>query len=155
MLIPSLSANHKAYVSHVKDLVHTVCMSKSLSEHKMAQNEVVFRKANQRVQEGFDELKSISEEDGAAPIEADPDMLFRFVCECSDENCTKRINLTLEEYNTIHHSSRYFVLCHGHEVPEIEDIVQTERDYIVVRKHKEPPQDAEELVEADVDNSDK
>jgi len=43
-------------------------VSETLSERRMAQNQVVIRHANQRVQSGFDKLKEIAVEDGAARI---------------------------------------------------------------------------------------
>jgi len=39
-------------------------------------------------------------------------------------------------------------------VPQIEDVVRRQESYIVVKKHEEPPQDADELAETDVDNKD-
>ncbi|MDB5162741.1 MAG: hypothetical protein JWO54_428 [Candidatus Saccharibacteria bacterium] len=127
-------------------------MTKSTSARRMAQNEVAFKEANKRVTDGFDELEAIAKEDGVTQLFVDPDMTLMFLCECSDENCTKRIEVTLGEYNRIHQSSKCFVMADRHDVPEIESVVIKEPNYIVVQKYEEPPQDVEELVETEVNN---
>jgi hypothetical protein len=73
-------------------------MKDSVSERRMAENEVVFRKYNERVQQGFDAVKKVAKEAGQEHFVVEVDAPLYFYCECSDENCHERIRLTTERY---------------------------------------------------------
>jgi hypothetical protein len=127
-------------------------MNKSISEKRMMENQVVFRKLNERVQKGIDEVNQIASEDGLEPIDIDGDEPLFFYCECSDENCRNRIKLSPNEYNDIHRKKDTFTILPGHQVPQIEDVIEETPDYIVVRKHVMPNQDANVLKPTEVEN---
>lgn len=128
-------------------------MGKSSYERRTEQNEAVFRDANMRVQQGIDKLNDIAREDGVEPQEFDSDMVLRFYCECSDENCTQRIRLSLKDYNIAHQSNDTFTIKPGHEVANIEETIFSSDEYNIVKKYKEPPSTATELKATPVDNS--
>jgi hypothetical protein len=118
----------------------------------MAENQVVFREHNEKVQKSFDELDAIAKDEGAEPISLDADTPLYFYCECSDENCRKRIKVTPSDYNKIHSARNRFVIFCGHEVPKIEDVTSKKVEYCVVTKHEIPPQSADTLNPTDVHN---
>ena len=128
-------------------------MQKSLSELRMAENEVVFRQYNEQAQAGFEEIKRVAKEEGEESLIEDYDVPLPFYCECSDENCEKRIQLEPSRYNNIHTHRNSFVLIPGHEVTDIEEVVITEKNYVVVNKFIEPPFTITKLHKTDVDNS--
>jgi hypothetical protein len=101
--------------------------------HKLAENEVIFREAN------FSVAEFISEGEGE-----DTKTVIPFYCECSNRNCRKRIRLTPKQYQSFHQKRRYFIAIDGHEVPDIEKIIQKEDGYNVIEKFGEPPT-AEEI----------
>ncbi|MDN5275554.1 MAG: hypothetical protein JWN33_203 [Candidatus Saccharibacteria bacterium] len=128
-------------------------MSLSRSHRRMAENEAIFRRLNQQVQAGFDEINAIAVEERAAPYGVSPDTLLEFYCECSDENCIQRISLTADEYNRVHGEGDLFTVIRGHEVLGIEDVVSTNGNYSLVRKHFEPSMDVDTLHKTSIDNS--
>lgn len=105
-----------------------------------------------RIQEGFDGIERISIQDGTVPIYFDPRMTLMFICECADENCTRRIKMRLNEYNAIHRSPKRFVIAKGHNAPDIENVIETKKNYFVVEKNETPPQDVDKLNKTDFDS---
>ena len=57
-----------------------------------------------------------------------------FVCECLDLNCTKRILLSREEYEELRGSPIRFAVLHGHELRDVEVVVDRTARYLVVQK---------------------
>lgn len=89
-------------------------------EERLAQNEVLFREVNERLEE-------LGRRTGTAEDGVD------FVCECADETCVQRIRLTLPEYERLRSDPRQFAVRPGHEQP-IERIVADRGRYRVVAK---------------------
>ena len=57
-----------------------------------------------------------------------------FRCECARLGCTELIELGREDYEAVRsHPRRFFVLA-GHELPEVEDVVERRDGYFVVEK---------------------
>jgi hypothetical protein len=86
----------------------------------MARNEALFREVNERiedVQEGF-----------AAQGRTD------FLCECGSEDCTQPISLTLAEYEQIRRNPKHFVVLPGHDVVDLERVLERTDRYAVVEK---------------------
>ncbi len=82
-----------------------------------ARNESVFRQLNEQI------------EDLAA------DALFtRFICECMSEGCSDPVSMTLEEYEHVRGHADWFFVLPGHEVPTVEEIVETTDRFVVVAK---------------------
>lgn len=128
-------------------------MTESEAEKRMAQNEVAFREANQRIQTGFDTLKAIALEENEPHDDFDYDMPLSFLCECSDENCRKRLSLRLHEYNKAREiSKKCFVVAKDHDVPKIEEIIESHETYSIVAKHIAVPQHAHGLKSTPIDN---
>jgi hypothetical protein len=100
-----------------------------LSERRLVENEVVFKKLNQRLQKT---IKAMLDQ-----VHTD-EMELLFYCECSDLNCIERIKIPVETYETIHKRKDHFVLKAGHELPEIERIVSQVNDYVVAQKLLKP-----------------
>jgi len=68
---------------------------------RLEENQQVFRSANER-------LSGVIE---AGVVSADP---VPFLCECADEECMGRVDLTLDEYRELRSHERQFVMLHGH-----------------------------------------
>jgi hypothetical protein len=90
-------------------------------------NEALFREVNERV-------RAINAEFGERLTES------QFVCECGDNECTGRVLLPVVEYERIRSDPALFVVCPGHEVPEVESVVEEHEDYIVIRKRAGEPE---------------
>jgi hypothetical protein len=92
-------------------------------ERRIARNEILFREINERLkemQETFDVLEDTSE----------------FVCECGNVECTDRIELSLPEYEALRGDPTTFAVVSGHQVEDVEVVVETHERYLVVRKRQ-------------------
>lgn len=90
-------------------------------EERLALNEVLFRKANERIQD-------------AAQQHAVPDVPIGFYCECADRDCTEQLVITAHEFQNVRTRSTQFVIRPGHEQPEIETVITQTPLYLVVEK---------------------
>jgi hypothetical protein len=89
-------------------------------EERLAQNEVRFREINESAQPQ-------RESQGAG----------RFVCECADRSCSAWIELPMEEYTAVRSNPRRFIVASGHEVPDVESVVERHPGCFVVEKPDE------------------
>jgi hypothetical protein len=86
----------------------------------MARNEALFREVNERiedVQAGFSAEERVD-----------------FLCECGSDDCTQPISLTLGEYEQIRQNPEHFVVVPGHDVVDVERVVEQTDHYAVVEK---------------------
>ena len=128
-----------------KRISHKPKTTSSLSEQRQIENEVVFRKANEKVQEDLNMIEKIASEEGVeSPIE-DSDMTLHFYCECSDENCLERIVLKHSEYKELHQDRSQFIVRTGHVTNTLEKIVANRAKYSVVGKFITPSESATTL----------
>lgn len=65
------------------------------------------------------------------------DDLAGFVCECGDSQCDTTVRVTLPTYESVRRDSMLFLVARGHEVAEVEDVVDEGDGYVVVRKHED------------------
>ncbi len=86
----------------------------------MAKNEALFRQVNERIEEINEQL--------------DPGGLSDFLCECGDDDCTTPISLTLKEYEQVRSVPTHFAIAHGHEVLDVEKVVEKTERYAIVEK---------------------
>jgi hypothetical protein len=103
---------------------------KDFSERRLVENELLFKQLNDEAKEFVLEGKS----DGAWAHKK-----LRFYCECSNIDCRERIEITANEYDAIHSNRKRFIVKPGHDMPDIEQVVGSEVQYIVVEKNKMPP----------------
>jgi hypothetical protein len=99
-------------------------------QRRLASNESVFREVNEGIERGQ-----------WPGEEVDP---VRFRCECARLGCNLLLELTLSAYEQVRSDPRRFVMIDGHQVPELETVVQREPGYVVVEKLDEAGEKAEE-----------
>jgi hypothetical protein len=119
----------------------------------MEQNEVVFRRHNERIKNGIEEIRQIAKEDSQEHMLKEISQDLHFKCECSDENCIDRVLLKPSVYDRIHKARNHFVVVRGHEVPSIERVIRKTAGYCVVEKFNTPPENVSKLQPTPVDNS--
>ena len=128
-------------------------MNNAPSKRRMAENEVVFREYNERVGKSFDELKRMAKEANQESFIRDDDTPLHFYCECSDENCRERIEMAPSRYKQIHKKRDRFVVIVGHEVKDIEHILEKQDGYSIVEKLIPIPKTVSTLKKTSVDNT--
>ncbi|MBA3757422.1 hypothetical protein H0X09_00975 [Candidatus Saccharibacteria bacterium] len=128
-------------------------MSEPSTERRLVENEVIFRQANETVVEGLEELRADAKALGQNDLAEDTDTPLHFFCECSNEDCRKRIVLKPSVYREVHQNSSQFILIPGHNVLEIERILKNNDDYLVVEKYMTPPapENVDKLHQTDLD----
>ncbi len=112
-----------------------------ITERRQIENEMIFRRANEKISDNLDELDAMHIEDNNPHLIGDNDMVLAFKCECSDEKCDARIPVKLSVYQKIHLNRDSFIIKLKHQVEEIEKVIITESTYSVVQKNnstKEP-----------------
>jgi hypothetical protein len=87
----------------------------------MRENEELFRMANQRLREQIT---------GDAP----DDRLVPFLCECADDLCMARMEMTLGDYRRLRADGDTFGVVPGHAADHGELVVRELGSYHVVRK---------------------
>jgi hypothetical protein len=90
----------------------------SVSLERLARNQALFREVNERLLELSDGF------DGS----------MQFVCECSKEDCTHTVNMDHDEYESVRAHSTFFVVATGHEVLDVENVVDRRDGWTIVQK---------------------
>lgn len=93
------------------------------SIEQAAQNEAVFRRANELIEQRLSDLSIV---DGRSP----------FVCECQEPSCTEIIRLSLGEYEHVRSHPQWFAIAPGHNFAEGTVIQRTERFEVVEKRGK-------------------
>lgn len=128
-------------------------MAISKSERHQIENEMIFRRANELIGSGLDDLNELHKEDGNPHLAEKSDIMLQFKCECSDEDCESRVPIRLDVYQKIHENRDAFIVKIKHQVNEIEKVIIEEDDYIVVEKNNSTPEPGETLNITPIDNS--
>lgn len=127
-------------------------MNISIAERRQIENEMIFRRLNEKVGDDLGALDAMHIEDDNIHLIQDELLLLRFKCECSDENCDARIPLELSKYQSIHEDRNAFIVKIDHQVDPIEKVIQQEKEYNVVRKNNSTPEPGTVLNETTIDN---
>jgi hypothetical protein len=90
-------------------------------QRRVANNEALFRKVNEAI------------ERGQWPGEQDSPTAFR--CECASLDCNELVSLTPREYERVRAVARRFLVLPGHQLPEVETVIEQRSDYVIVEKH--------------------
>jgi hypothetical protein len=100
---------------------------------RIGNNEAVFRKVNEQIETMNRAFAAIS------------DGMLHIVCECGMLECSQTLPVTVSTYEDVRSDSALFLLAPGHELPDVESVVEATSRYSVVRKH---PGTAEAVAEA-------
>jgi hypothetical protein len=101
-----------------------------LRKQRIADNEAVFRAANERIADW-------EERDRAEAFEL-------YFCECADPDCREKVKLRGSDYERIRSNPDHFFVVPGHEIPDVETVLEFHSDWALVEK-SEP--EAREIAE--------
>jgi hypothetical protein len=90
-------------------------------EERLVENEKTFRSANERIADA-------AEKSGSNPSK------IPFLCECADDLCLGRVELTDAEYEEVRANRNRFVIIAGHPQAEAEHVVGMLGAYELVEK---------------------
>lgn len=128
-------------------------MTISNAERRQIENEMIFRRGNEKVGDDLDALDAMHREDGNIDLVADEDMTLLFKCECSDENCSLRLPMQLSEYQKIHSNRDTFIVFPNHQVDPIEKVLRKTAHYAIVKKNNSTPEPSGTLNDTPVNNT--
>jgi hypothetical protein len=98
-------------------------------QRRAAGNEATIRDVNEGI------------ERGQWPGEEEAPVGFR--CECARLGCNQLIELSVHEYEEIRAHPRRFVLVPGHQLSDIETVIETRPGYVIVEKQDQAGEVAE------------
>jgi hypothetical protein len=58
----------------------------------------------------------------------------RYMCECANPYCNETLDVTDGDITRLHSVSGYYVILPGHEIPDVEHVVQASATYTIVAK---------------------
>jgi hypothetical protein len=89
---------------------------------RLGQNEALFRKVNERSEQLNESFATVTD-------------TFEVICECADSGCVTQISIASDAYERVRTDATLFIVAPRHENSELEDIVDTQGGYHIVRKH--------------------
>jgi hypothetical protein len=92
-------------------------------ERRIGRNEALFREVNERIEQVSEALQVGPEE-------------LRILCECGDESCVEQLDVSIREYERVRSNSTLFFVRPGHEHADVEEVIERQEAYHVVRKHE-------------------
>src|SRR5262249_46162488 len=99
---------------------------------RKAANEAVFREVNEKI-EGLQREFAVTE-----------NQPLHIVCECDRLDCTSRITVTVATYESVRARSDRFFVVEGHEDADVDEVVDSGVEYLIVQK---TPGEPREIVE--------
>ena len=88
-------------------------------QRRVARHEALHRLANEHA---FEATKG-----SASP-------LLRILCECGEVSCTAILHVERGAFERVSRRADHFIIVHGHEMPDLERVVEEHRDWLVVEK---------------------
>ena len=95
-------------------------MADEQRQQRLARNEATYRDVNEAI------------EAGRSDVADDPPRPF--MCECGLLECNDLVELTLAEYESVRAHPTHFFMVDGHEIPDVEHVVERHERFTVAKK---------------------
>jgi hypothetical protein len=92
-------------------------------EERIAKNEAMFREANERAK-AWEERH----------LDSEVELYF---CECAKPDCLEKVSLREADYERVRSDPRRFVIVPGHELPDVETVIERNEGWEIVEKAPE------------------
>jgi hypothetical protein len=89
-------------------------------------NEAIFRQVNEQIRSLN---RDFGEDEGTMTV----------ICECGHADCAERLELSVSAYERVRGDARLYVIATGHEIPDVESVVEQTEGYDVVQKREGAP----------------
>jgi hypothetical protein len=89
---------------------------------RIGENEALYRSINEKI-EGLNETFGVVAESMAV------------ICECGRLECSRQIELDIPTYEHVRADPTHFVVLPGHELPDVETVIERGDGFVVVEKH--------------------
>jgi hypothetical protein len=102
---------------------------------RIGENEALYRSINERIEDLNAGFGMVTE-------------TMAVICECGKIECTEQIELDIPTFERVRSDPAQFVVLPGHELPEVETVIERHDGYFLLRKDPGGPAElAEELAE--------
>jgi hypothetical protein len=101
-------------------------------QERIARNEAMFREANERA-------KAWEERHG---LDREVELYF---CECAKPDCLEKVSLREADYERVRSDPRRFVIVSGHELPDVETVIEPHEGWAIIEKAPEVSRTVEGL----------
>jgi hypothetical protein len=88
---------------------------------KIGENEALYRAINEKIEDLNVAFGMVTES-------------MAVVCECGQLECTQQIDLEIPTYERVRSDPTFFVVVPGHEIPDVETVVEEHSAFNVIRK---------------------
>lgn len=88
---------------------------------RIGENEALYRAINERIGDLNETFGLVTES-------------MTVICECADLECAAQIELPIPEYERARADPTHFVIRPGHEVPDVEHVLERHDDWFLIRK---------------------
>jgi hypothetical protein len=90
-------------------------------KRKIGENEALYRAINEKIEDLNAAFGTVTE-------------TMAVVCECGQLECTEQIELDVPTYERVRSDPTHFVVLPGHEIPDVESIVEEHESFHIIRK---------------------
>ena len=88
---------------------------------RIGENEALYRAINEKIEDLNQTFGTVTES-------------MAVVCECGQLECTEQIELDVPTYERVRSDPTLFVVLPGHEIPDVETIVEPHDRFNIIRK---------------------
>jgi len=96
----------------------------SQREERIARNEAMFREANERAKVWEERHR----------LDSEVELYF---CECAKPECLEKVSLREADYERVRSDPRRFVIVPGHELPDVETVIERNEGWAIIEKAPE------------------
>jgi hypothetical protein len=101
---------------------------------RIGENEALYRAVNERIEDLNDAFGLLAE-------------TMAVICECGDLKCSSQIELDIPTYERVRSDPAQFVVLPGHEIPDVEHIVERSDGFFVIKKDRGGPAELAEALD--------
>jgi len=95
-------------------------------ERRIGRNEALYRSVNERIEDLNEAFGTLTD-------------TMTVVCECGDGSCAQQIDVPVADYERVRSDPELFLIVPGHEIADVEDVVERHDAFDVVRKREGGP----------------
>jgi hypothetical protein len=95
-------------------------------KEQIGMNETLFREINERLEELNKTFSEFTDK-------------MELVCECGIPTCIERFAMDVSQYERLRADPTTFAVKRGHELPDLEEVIEEHEHYLVVRKKPGEP----------------
>jgi hypothetical protein len=88
---------------------------------RIGENEALYRSVNEKIEALSAAFGAITE-------------TMSVICECGNASCAEQIEVSIPDYERIRADPTLFIIRPGHEIPDVEEVVEEHDAFHVVKK---------------------